>query len=294
MALTRMTHAVIPESKINTTLSAPNTQRAREQTSPTLAELQDLFQRAVLNGDAAVLNLIPGNGRTTADVLLGVYQHAYRGRLAEILGVDYPLLQRYMEQEAFDEMAYAYIGAHPSDTPNVRWFGRHLPKFLETTAPYSSRQDYSELATLEHALAKAFDAADAPVLTLEDLQGVPPEAWTTLTFQPHSSATRLSSCYATYERWKALQDGEAHSDIPCEQTTSQKHLIVWRKNEVARVRLMSDEEAMMWDEASRGVSFGQLCALVATYDDAETAPIRAAQYLQSWISAQLLTSASTS
>lgn len=263
--------------------------KAQPSQSLTLAELQDLFQRAVMDGDDTILQSIPGNGRTTSNVLLGVYQYAYRGRLADILGIDHPLLKKHMGDDAFDEMAHAYITAHPSHTPNVRWFARDLPVFLKSAPPYSRRAELSELAALEQALANAFDAADDAVLTLADLQAVPPEDWAALTFQPHASTARITSHWKIYDCWQALQDDR---DPPDSNSSSAAHqqLIVWRKDEVARVRVMTDEEAMAWDEVSAGIPFGSLCEMLAMYDAPDTAPLRAAQFLQTWISAELFTS----
>jgi len=254
-----------------------------------LAELQDLFQRAVMDGDGTILKSIPGNGRTTSDVLLGVYQYAYRGRLADILGIDHPLLKKYMGDDAFDEMAHAYITTHPSHTPNVRWFARDLPAFLQSTSPYNLRAELAELAALEQALANAFDSSDDAVLTLVDLQAVPPADWALLTFQPHASAARITSHCDIYHCWQALQDDE---DPPQSDNHSAalQQLIVWRKDEVARTRVMTEEEAMAWDEVAAGTTFGSLCEMLAVYDTPDTAPLRAAQFLQTWIASELLTS----
>ena len=56
------------------------------------------------------------------------------------------------------------------------------------------------------------------------------------------------------------------------------------------VRLMPYEEAMMWAEASRGVRFGALCEMLATFET-RTAPLAAAGYLQGWLENEMLTSA---
>ncbi len=54
---------------------------------------------------------------------------------------------------------------------------------------------------------------------------------------------------------------------------------------------MPYEEAMMWAEASRGVRFDALCELLAAFDDPDSAAVRAAGYLQGWLTAELLTAA---
>ena len=44
--------------------------------------------------------------------------------------------------------------------------------------------------------------------------------------------------------------------------------------------------------AAKGVRFGVLCELAATFDDPDGAALRVAQYLQAWIGAGLLSMAS--
>ena len=58
-------------------------------------------------------------------------------------------------------------------------------------------------------------------------------------------------------------------------------------------RELAAEEAMMWDEAANDIPFGVLCTMLATYDDPDGAAARGAGYLNGWVSARLLTGAST-
>ena len=66
--------------------------------APTLQEVQDSFQRCVIDGDDAILALIPDNSRTDHKVLLGVYRHAYAGRLVDVAAHDYPVLKAYLDR----------------------------------------------------------------------------------------------------------------------------------------------------------------------------------------------------
>jgi hypothetical protein len=45
---------------------------------------------------------------------------------------------------------------------------------------------------------------------------------------------------------------------------------------------------MMWDEAARGIPFGVLCSMLATYADPDSAAARGAGYLHGWVTAGLL------
>ena len=78
--------------------------------------------------------------------LLGVYRDAYALRLIEVLTNDYPGLLAMTGPADFDRMARAYIAAHPSHHPSVRWFGARLADFLAGTAPYSGLAAAAEMA----------------------------------------------------------------------------------------------------------------------------------------------------
>jgi hypothetical protein len=185
-------------------------------------------------------------------------------------------------------MARAYVKACPSHNQNARWFSHGLPEFLEQSSPYREARELADLARLERALNDAFDAEDAAVLTLPKLAKHAPERWGDLFFTPHPSAARLDLATNAFAIWRALKDEET---APPVEALSER-LIVWRNGTVASVRPLGSEEVMMWDEAAKGVRFGVLCELAATFDDPDGAALRVAQYLQAWIGAGLLSKAS--
>jgi hypothetical protein len=45
---------------------------------------------------------------------------------------------------------------------------------------------------------------------------------------------------------------------------------------------------MMWDEAAKGVRFGVLCEMVATFGGEQDAELRAASYLKGWVDTGML------
>ena len=259
---------------------------------PSLAQLQADFQRAILAGDDSVLDLIPPNSRTTRDVLFGVYRFAYAGRLVEILANDHEYLKAYAGDNYFDTMARAFIAAHPSRTQNARWFGEPLPDFLAVTEPYSFNPQLSELARLERSLNSAFDAPDAPVVSLATLKALAPEDWEKLVFTAHPSARLLTFETNALAIWSALRADGTPPDA--ETFALPQRVLVWRHDMTPMVRPLPPEEAMMWIEAAKGVPFGKLCELIAVFDDPETAPVRAAVILQGWLAAGVLRSADVS
>jgi hypothetical protein len=250
------------------------------------AELQERFQRGIVDGDDAILAEIFDGPRAPRETIFGVYREAFVLRLAEALRSDFGQLLTRLGEDEFDAIARAYVAATPSRHPNLRWYGRGMPAFLAAAAPYAARPELAEIAALEVALADAFDAPDAPTLRAEDLAVVAPHRWQALSFEAHPSVARLDFRTNAAALWSAAKDGAAPPGV--ERLLQPERLVVWRGELTPMVRPMSAEEAMTWDEAARGLAFGPLCAMVATFDDPEGAAGRAAGYLAGWISADMI------
>jgi hypothetical protein len=251
-----------------------------------LARQQSDFQRGILTDDESILAEIPDSPKEKRATLFGVYRHAYSSRLVEAMRNDHKLLHIYLGDEMFDAMGHAYVAANPSQNPNVRWFSSSLPDFLKTTGPYSKHPVLSDLAALEKALNDAFDAQDAPMIGVADMAGFAPEAWAALAFRAHPSATRLDLSTNASAVWLALKADEDPPDPV--RLTEASRLLVWRQDVTPVFRELAAEEAMMWDEAARGIPFGVLCSMLATYDDPDSAAARGAGYLHGWVTAGLL------
>ena len=253
------------------------------------AALQDAFQRAILDGDRAVLAELTDGAREERAALFDVYAHAYVSRLVEAMAKEHEVLHTYLGDESFDEMATAYVAAHPSRHPSIRWISRHLPAFLGEAEPFCDYPAIAELAAFEKALNDAFDAPDGDVLLGDALAAIPPEAWQDLVVVPHPTAHRLDLATNATAIWTALREDETPPDAaPLDRPAA---ILVWRHEATPMWRELSPEEAMLWDEARAAVPFGQLCVMLATMDDPDTAPQRAVAYLGGWISAGLLSAA---
>jgi hypothetical protein len=256
--------------------------------APSLAMLQARFQGSLLNGDDCVFADILDSPREDRKILFEVYRNAYAARLVEIIQHDFERLHAWLGHEAFDAAARAYVASHPSRHANARWYSQGLPAFLKTAAPWRDAPELADLAALERALNDAFDAADGPVLKLEALAAVAPEDWSALRFRAHPSAARIDMRTNAADIWIAFKEERAPPAAAESRSGSPLRIIVWRQDLIAKFRDMTDEEAMMWDEAAAGAPFGVLCEMLSFRADPDGAPLRAATLLQGWIACGLI------
>lgn len=254
---------------------------------PNLAELQALLQRAVVDGDNAVLDHIKPPPRDTQTVRLGVYRHAYGSRLVEFLENDFEKLRLFLGGDRFAQMARDYVASHPSDQPNARWFSRHLSEFLRTDPRYRDDVGAGDLAALELAINEAFDATDADVVTIGDLAGVPPDSFATARFLPNPSVRRLTIMTNAADIWPEL-GAEEGTVRAAEARDTMVEILVWRQDESSHFRELCVEEAMAVDAMRDGVPFGVMCEMIAMMAEPDNAAVRAAGYLRTWIDSEII------
>jgi len=250
-----------------------------------LAELQRALQHHVLHaGDDAASDattLVAADARASAQRRLGIYAHAYRARLREVLAKDYPGLRALAGEETFDAIAHDYIAATPSHHPNARWYGARLAPFLREDSRWKEHPQFAEMAALDWAFGLAFDARDARGVTFDELAAVAPQDWPALRFALHPSLQRLSFAHNVAAIRRAL---DRHEALPVlERFDAPQPHAVWRSDLTVRHRRLSDEEATLLDLLAQGASFSDLCEALAASHEADTIALQAATLLRTWI-----------
>lgn len=245
-----------------------------------LAQLQRALQRHVLHAEDAE-NFVVADARASAQRRLGVYAHAYRARLREVLAKDYPGLHALAGADTFDAIAHHYVAATPSHHPNARWYGARLAAFLREHPSWTEHPEFAEMAALDWAFGLAFDARDARSVTFDELAAVAPQDWPALRFELHPSLQRLSFEHNVTAIRRALDHGEALP--PLQRLDAAQPHAVWRNDFTVRHRRLSGEEAALLARIAEGACFAELCEALADTHAAGTVAPRAATLLRTWV-----------
>lgn len=253
-----------------------------------LPELQRAFAARMLNGDDAIMSVIQDSSLERRDVLMGVYEHAYGARLAEVLEGDYEKLHVAIGPDAFLQIAADYVTANPSRHPNARFFGAGVPAFLLQTAPWSATPWHVELAMLEWAMGEVFLAEDAAHLSMEAMAALHPNDWPNLTFTIASDIRRITTRHGGPEAWLAINDDTDPAPAAAAADGDEQAWLIWRDKFQANFRAMDPPEAWALNEADGGATFAELCEGLMEWVPAEEAAGHAAGYLRGWIEAGVL------
>lgn len=249
--------------------------------SLSLADTQQAFQSAVLLLQKVTPGFIKGTIQASAAERFKVYTDAYRLRLVEALGADFPALKNCLGDEGFNTLGRAYIDASPSDQFSVRWFGRHLAQFLAETMPYSEQLGIKELAIFEWALSEAFDAAESNVVGYPQLAEIDPRYWPSLKLHFHPSLRRITLNCNAPQVWQAANQNQALPEFTLHPEL--QAWMVWRQELKLLFRSLSVQEAFTLDAFMQGQCFAEICnGLTEWLDEAEVV-MQAASFLQTWL-----------
>jgi len=248
-----------------------------------LAQLQRGFQNHMFDGNPRFEREIVGCTRVPAAHRLAIYFGAYRARLLEVLGTDFPGLRALAGDERFERLAREYVGVHASSYRNLRWYGGDFPAYLARAARSRPAPVLAEMAAFEWQLGLAFDAANAEPILIDDVAQVPRDEWPRMRFEPHPSVRRLALHFNVPALHAAAQGGKPLPRL--KRATTAVAWLIWRQDLVSRYRSLARDEAPALDALLRGAGFGAICAQLA---GAAEPALRAAALLKCWVAEGLL------
>lgn len=253
-----------------------------------LQNLQSVFQSYLLHGGDAMLQRISSTKKVSAQQRLAIYYDAYRLRLLEALDSNYPVLHTWVGDDAFRNLGLAYIEAHPSKHFSIRYFGHRLPQFLSTADVFRDKPYVGEMAALEWAVSEAFDASDSPIVSLNEVAAIPPDAWPEMQFQLIPSMRLVELRWNVSLIWNAIKAEQVPEKPKAEQWPIT--WLIWRQDLKTYFRSLTVDEAWALNSARSGSSFADLCAGLCEWIDAQNVAPHAAGYLKHWVGDGLISS----
>lgn len=225
-----------------------------------LASLQQELQTHLLEDNDQILNRVTLPAKGTILERLEVYTNAYGWRLIDALQQEYGLLAKLLGEDAFIELAEAFIDVYPSQFYSIAEFSRPLAHFLAEYPPYSKQPYLSEIAQLIKALIVSLEAADTPFLNYEVLAKIAAQNWPSLCFKLHPSVQCLTFAWNSHAIWQALIQEKPLPRARLETS----YCVVWRKQLQSYSLGLTEAEAIVLTALQAGCCFADVCQ--AVYD----------------------------
>ena len=160
-----------------------------------------VFAAAAVNAG----DVVRPNGRMSPTDRLQVYNGAYLARLADVMAIDFGGVRELIGEATFRKVVASYVHECPSRHPNLNQLGQRFPDWLARRRPVPGGAFAVELARLELAITRAFDAPAFTPLTTTDLQSIAAGQWARTRLIVNPSVQLLAFRHpidAWFQAWK--------------------------------------------------------------------------------------------
>jgi hypothetical protein len=173
----------------------------------TLPELQHAFADWVLRGgnQGQVSVSVKSNG-LTAEQRLSIYRNNTQLGLIEALRDGYPVVNKLVGTEFFNQLAQSFIRQYPPKVGCLLSFGSEFAGFITDYEPASSLPYLPDVARLEWLWHEVFHEADAATLDVTTLAGISPDYYGGLGFTLHPTVRLFESSYPILHIWQVNQE----------------------------------------------------------------------------------------
>lgn len=154
-----------------------------------LADFQSGFAASLLNAEKV------------ADRRFSVHRNNVKASLGAALAARFPVVLRLVGMEFFRAMAMVFIERHPPRSPVLAAYGAGFGDFLDNFEPVADLPYLADVARLEWARHLAWHAADAPAISIEELNAVAPDRLDGVRLRLHPGATVVASIWPVISIW---------------------------------------------------------------------------------------------
>ncbi len=180
---------------------------------PGLREIQKQLAAALFDETQVRVLAWIGAGAFEPAARVSIYRNNLREGFRKALALEFPVIEQLVGAEYFQQLALAYLRAHPSRSGNLHGVGARFAGFVSDRFRGTSFDYLPDVAALEWALQEVAVAADCAPLDARELQDTPAEAYAQLEIGLHPGCRLLASAYPIVRIWSSNQPGAAPESV---------------------------------------------------------------------------------
>jgi len=174
---------------------------------------QGEFVRALLDPDLPPPRGLMASHGASPTGRFAVYRNNVIGGLVDALAQRFPVCLRLVGDAFFRATAQCYVRTALPASPMLFEYGESFGDFLAAFEPARELPYLPDVARLEYAVGRAYHAADAASLSLEELRSAPADQLDGATVVFHPSTQLVCSRYPIVSIWRANMSDESITPI---------------------------------------------------------------------------------
>ncbi|MBL0319572.1 MAG: putative DNA-binding domain-containing protein [Alphaproteobacteria bacterium] len=181
---------------------------------------------------------------------LSVYRNNVFQALINALVLTFPVVVQLVDERFFRYAAREYVLRHPSMSGNLEEYGREFPDFLRDFRPVAHLPYLEDVARLEWAYLRSYQAKNVPPINIENLQLLPEQFYEKLCFGIHPGAFIIRSDFPVLQLWQQVLDRP--DDVDIDLNTGNESILIHRQGIDVKLKIISVAEALFLDSIMKG------------------------------------------
>ncbi len=190
-----------------------------------IKDIQTSFRRNIENKTLVAISGDPffaefKTGHIPLEKRMAVYQNNVWQRLVNVIKNNYPTVQIIVGDEFLHYMALEFIKNNFPRSGYLNDYGASFPEFVRRFEPARGMPYLYDMARIDVASDKAYNAPDDPILDQKQLKAVAPENYAAVKLTFHSSVSLIKSDYPIWRIYEmARSERKKQDDFIKEQIT---------------------------------------------------------------------------
>lgn len=208
-----------------------------------LNDLQKEFVKGLHFESDAILRCIHTTTKLSPAQQIGIYQSSVIGAKQKTLREIYTTCNKLVGEDFFVAMINEYIAKTISTSPDLADYGENFSEFIIEFEPAKGLPYLSDVAKLEWAWHKLFNAPTTKELNFERLAECYTSSGENIIFHLPQSCTLITSYYPIHRIWEVNQDDYVGEQIIRLSEHEFYYFLIWRNDLKMRIDLL---DAITW------------------------------------------------
>ncbi|MEM9099554.1 MAG: DNA-binding domain-containing protein [Pseudomonadota bacterium] len=178
-----------------------------------------------------------------------VYRNNVVVSLIDAIAATYPAVLALVGEAFFRAAAREFVLKNPPDSPILIHYGGAFPAWIAAFPPAAGVPYLGDVARLEWAWNRAYNAAEAEPIDPESLAELPPEQLAMSVVELHPSFALISSPYPAVSLWAEATERVPATDL--DLSTPETGLVI-RPRELVDVRAITPQMARFLTQIAEG------------------------------------------
>jgi len=210
-----------------------------------LKHLQQAFCNALMTSSEKSLFWISSHAHLAPEAQIAIYRNSILGRVIKVLSATFPVCLALVGEPCFRAICRSLIDAFPEQFPEINFFAKRFPLFLQEIKAVQHLAYLSDVAQLEWTYHRMhYSDPIATAIDLRELSQIDESQYGTLCFHLPANCTLLSSFYPILRIWQVNQPGFQGSQV-VHLDEGECRLLIYRAENVEIAQLTPEMFALL-------------------------------------------------